>query len=160
MPKFILIFGNIISILLAGSVIMGLIGQIGSVFVGENSFYYHIITFLVIAFITIKNIVKASFITLLLEGIYVIYVALVFVGGYQYRYETFSHIFNLSDDEVTQEKMLEFLEAMVDSAELSLIELLKEVYIYSTEHLVIFLLIFTSIIGIYWSRLFMLKNPK
>ena len=160
MSKFVLVFGNIISILLAGSVILGLIGQLGSVFVGEDSFHYYTITFSIIAFITIKNIVKPSSITLILEGLYVIYVGIVLVGGYQFHRETFDYIFKLPDDEITQEKILEFLQAMVDSAELSLLEIAKESYIYATDNIIIFLLIFSSIIIIYWLRYYFIEVNK
>lgn len=160
MNRFILIFGKIISILLAGGAIFGLISQLGSVFVGEDNFHYYAIIFLIIAFITINNIVKTSFITLLLEGLYIIYVAIVFTGGYQYRSETFDYLFKLPNDEFTQERILEFLQAMVDSAELPLIDILKESYIYATENMIIFLLVFSSIIMVYWLRYYFIKVNK
>jgi len=152
MNKFILVLGTIISIIIAGSLIFGLIGELGSIFVGEYSFHYSTVIYFIMVFVTIKNIVKASSFSLLFEELYIIYFAIMFSGGYQYRKETFDYLFKLSDNELTQEKMLEFLEAVLDSSKLPLLNICKESYIYFTENPIIFISLFSSIIIIYWLR--------
>lgn len=152
MSKFILVLGTIISVFLAGSAVLGLIGYLGQFFTGEFAFHYTVIVYLILAFITIKNIVKASFFSLFFEGLYIIYFTIMLLGRYQYRQETFDYLFKLSDNEITQEKMLEFFEALLDSAELPFLNICKESYIYFSENPITFISIFSFIIILYWLR--------